>query len=223
MTGGCQLLGTDPTPLRSFGDKAPESGAQPKDTGASAGAKKEAAAAQAAVSATPRPGQGPGRQELPVLGVEPDAKEATTVDYIPPVTTSPYNRATTVSGAPRVSSRLDSSQPTDRVVTLTPGEFRVERDADADDKKLETRVQQLEERLEQRDRTVRQSGAETQTANEELRKMREHVEALRNEVTEMRARLANRDKEDIEALQRTVKALEKLVGEDGASRDYPPK
>ncbi len=235
MTGGCELLGTDTvqlTPPRTFGDKAPETGVQPKDTGASAGPKKETPPEQAALLGTPRPGQAPGRHESSVSGFEPEAKEATNVDYIPPTTASAYNRATVVSGAPRVSPRPAPTQPTGRVVTLTPGEFRVERDTDTtmkytpddpDGKKLETRVQQLEQRLEQRDRVVRQSGTEMQAANEELRKTLAHVEALRNEVNEMRARLGNRDKEDVETLQLTVKALEKMLGEESASGDGPRK
>jgi hypothetical protein len=235
VTGGCQLLGTDTAPLtppQTFGDKAPETGAQMQKTGPFAGPNNGTPADQTAMLGTPRPGQAPRRHESPASAFEPEAKEATNVDYIPPATASPYNRATTVSSTARAPSRPDPTLPTGRVVTLTPGEFRVERDADVtlkcnsgdpDAKKLETRVQQLEHRLEQRDRIVRESGTEIQAANEELRKTVAHVEALRNEVHEMRARLGNRDKEDIESLQLTIKALEKLLAEEGATGDGPRK
>jgi hypothetical protein len=220
LTGGCELLGTSTAPLtppRSFGDKASDAGAQPGAAGRPAGPRGELPPDQTAVLGTPRPGQPSGRRD-PISGLEPEPKEATTVDYIPPGPGSPYSPA---AALPQAKSAQQTTAG--RVMTLTPGEFRIDRDnemaaklnaGEPDARKLDTRVQQL-------DRLVRQSGTEVQAANDDLRKTAAQVDALRNEVNELRAQLRKRDSDDIESLQRTVKALEKLAGEESTAPEAP--
>jgi hypothetical protein len=230
LTSGCQLSGAGSAavnPSGPFNLKGSGPGSGTATASGDAPLKDEAAAKRKpAVDPFAQPTD---RRGFGASSTEPEGKEATTVSYIPPTTTSPYRAQAPNFGAAGQKAPASAG----RVVTLTPGELRAEGDGDTatktdarsdDVKDLDKRMQQLEQRLEQRDRAVRQSGAEVQAASEELRKTLTQVETWRKEMDEMRTTMRKRDREDIEMLKPLVERLQRELGEDAPAesrRDVP--